>query len=75
MYKSHGHEVPLAKRQRMPKKAIQNILETRKVKLRRLLDHTSPDKHHQNMRIDFITPQIVLEMLRQENKAVAATAA
>jgi hypothetical protein len=31
-----------------------------------------PTKHHQNIRKEFITPQIVLEMLRQE-KAEAAT--
>ena len=43
MYESYGHEVPLVKRQRMPK-AVQNILEARKVKLRRLLDETSPDE-------------------------------
>ena len=34
-----------------------------------------PKKHHQNTRTEFITPKIVLEMLRQEKKAVAATAA
>ncbi len=32
-------------------------------------------KHHQHMRKEFITPQIVLEMLRQEKNAVAAAAA
>ena len=34
-----------------------------------------PTKHHQNIRKEFITPQIVLEMLRQENETVAARAA
>ncbi len=34
-----------------------------------------PTKHHQHMRKEFITPQIVLEMLRQENETVAARAA
>ena len=34
-----------------------------------------PTKYHQNMRKEFITPQIVLEMLRQEKTAVAAAAA
>jgi hypothetical protein len=34
-----------------------------------------PAKHHQNIRKEFITPQIVLEMLRQENQTVAARAA
>jgi hypothetical protein len=34
-----------------------------------------PTKHHQHMRKEIITPQIVLEMLRQENKAVTAAAA
>ena len=34
-----------------------------------------PEKHHQNIRKEFITPQIVFKMLRQENKSVAATAA
>jgi hypothetical protein len=34
MYKSYGHEIPLAMRQRMQETA-QNILATRKVKLRR----------------------------------------
>jgi hypothetical protein len=34
-----------------------------------------PAKHHQNIRKEFITPQIVLEMLRQENETVAARAA
>ena len=52
----------MAKGQRMPK-AIQNLLE---------LNYTDywtkhhPTKHHQNMRNEFITPQIVLEILRQE---------
>ena len=32
-------------------------------------------KHHQQMRKEFITPQIVLEMLRQENEMIAARAA
>ncbi len=32
-------------------------------------------KHHQHMRKEFITPQIVLEMLRQENEMVAPRAA
>ncbi len=35
--------------------------------------HTT--KHHQHMRKEFITPQIVLKMLRQENETVAARAA
>ena len=35
-----GHEIPLVKRQTMPR-AIQNILETGQIKLRRLLDKTS----------------------------------
>ena len=43
MYTSYGHEVPLVKRQRMTK-AVQNILEAKKVKLHRLLDKTSPDE-------------------------------
>ena len=43
MYKSYGHEVPLVMRQRMPT-TIQNILEARKVELRRLQDKTSPKK-------------------------------
>ncbi len=34
-----------------------------------------PAKHHQNIRKEFITPQIVLEMLQQENEMVAARAA
>ena len=34
-----------------------------------------PTKHHQNIRKEFITPQIVLEMLRQEQAQVAAAAA
>jgi hypothetical protein len=34
-----------------------------------------PAKHHQNIRKEFITPQIVLEMLRQENGTAAARAA
>jgi hypothetical protein len=34
-----------------------------------------PTKHHQHMRKEFITPQIVLEMLRQEKETVAARAA
>jgi hypothetical protein len=34
-----------------------------------------PKKHHQNTRKELITPQIVIEMLRQENKAVTAAAA
>ena len=34
-----------------------------------------PTKHHQNMRKEFITPQIVLEMRRQERMSVAAAAA
>jgi hypothetical protein len=34
-----------------------------------------PTKHHQQVRKEFITPQIVLEMLRQENETVAAKAA
>jgi hypothetical protein len=34
-----------------------------------------PTKHHQHIRKEFITPQIVLEMLRQENETVAARAA
>ena len=34
-----------------------------------------PTKHHQHMRNEFITPQIVLKMLRQEKKSVAAAAA
>ena len=34
-----------------------------------------PTKHHQNIRQEFITPQIVLEMLRQEQAQVAAAAA
>ncbi len=42
-HKSYGHEVPLATRQRMPE-TVQNILATRKIKVRRLLDETSPDK-------------------------------
>ena len=33
-----------------------------------------PTKHPQHMRKEFITPQIVLETLRQENEAVTATA-
>ena len=65
----------MAKGQRLPK-AIQNLLETREVK--NYADYWTkhhPTKHHQNMRKEFITPQIVLEMLRQENKAVTAAAA
>ena len=34
-----------------------------------------PTKNHQNIRKEFITPQIVLEMLRQEQAQVAAAAA
>jgi hypothetical protein len=34
-----------------------------------------PTKHHQNIRKEFITPQIVLEMLWQEQAQVAAAAA
>jgi len=34
-----------------------------------------PTKHHQNIRKEFITPQIVLEMLRMEQAQVAAAAA
>ena len=34
-----------------------------------------PTKHHQNTRKEFITPQIVLEMLRQEKAQIAAAAA
>ncbi len=34
-----------------------------------------PAKHHQNIRKKFITPQIVLEMLIQENETIAARAA
>ncbi len=34
-----------------------------------------PTKHHQNMRKEFMKPQKVLEMLRQEKNAVAAVAA
>ena len=34
-----------------------------------------PAKHHQNIRKEFITPQIVLEMLRQEKNTIAALAA
>ena len=56
-------------------KVIHNLLETRKVKLRRLLDQTSPDKTSSNIIKEFITPQIVLKMIRHENKAVAAAAA
>jgi hypothetical protein len=34
-----------------------------------------PTKHHQNIRKEFITPQIVLEMLRMEQAQVTAAAA
>ena len=34
-----------------------------------------PTKHHQHMRKEFITPQIVPKMLRQEKAAVTAAAA
>jgi hypothetical protein len=34
-----------------------------------------PTKHHQQVRKEFITPQIVIKMLRQENETVAAKAA
>ena len=34
-----------------------------------------PAKHHQNVRREFITPQLVLEMLRQEKSLRAAAAA
>ena len=61
-------------RQRMPE-AVQNILEAKKVKLRRLLDKKSPDKTSSTMRKEFITPQIVLKILRQENEKIAARAA
>jgi hypothetical protein len=54
---------------------VQNIFATRKVKLHRLLDKTLPKKTYQHMRKEFITPQIVLKMLRQENETVAARAA
>ena len=64
----------MAKGQIMPK-AIQNSLETREVKLRRLLDQTSSDKTSSKHRKEFITPQIVLKMLRKEKNAVAAVAA
>ena len=43
MYESHGHAISLVKGQRMPK-VVQNLLETREVKLHRLLDQTSSDK-------------------------------
>ncbi len=33
-----------------------------------------PTKHHQHMRKEFITPKIVLEMLRQEKETIAARA-
>ena len=55
--------------------ALQNLLETREVELRRLLDKNHPTKYHQHMRKEFITPQIVLEMIRQENEVVTAAAA
>jgi hypothetical protein len=34
-----------------------------------------PTKHHQHVRKEFITPQIVLKMLRQENETITARAA
>ena len=62
MYESYGHEVPLVKRQRMPK-AAQNLLETGKSNYADYWTKHHPTKHHQHMRNEFITPQIVLEML------------
>ena len=53
----------------------QNLLEARKVKLRRLWTKHHPTKNHQHMIKEFITPQIVLETLRQAKKAVEAKAA
>ena len=64
----------MAKRQRMPK-AIQNLLDTRRVKLRRLLDQTSPNKASLKHEKGIHYKKIVLEMLRQEKIAVAAAAA
>jgi len=54
---------------------IQNILATRKVKLSRLLEETSSNETSSHMRKEFITPQIVLKMLRHEKESGAASAA
>ena len=54
---------------------IQDLLETGKIELRSLLGNTSSNKTSSKKRKEFITPQIVLEMLRQEQAQVAAAAA
>jgi hypothetical protein len=54
---------------------IQDLLETGKIELRRLLGNTSSNETSSKKRKEFITPQIVLEMLRQEQAQVAAAAA
>ena len=74
--KSTGYVLPLVERTRMPR-AVQNILETRKIKLCRLLEKHHPAKHHQNTQKEFLMPHIVLEMLRieQQNSTAKATQA
>ena len=54
---------------------IQDLLETGKIELRSLLGNTSSNETSSKKRKEFITPQIVLEMLRQEQAQVAAAAA
>ena len=60
---------------RMPS-TILHILAARQTQLRRLLVKASHQaKHHQNVRREFLTPPIVVEMLQQENANYAAAAA
>ena len=51
----------------MPK-AIHNLWRPGKLNYTDYWTKHHPTKHHQNMRKEFITPQIVLELLRQEKK-------
>ena len=54
---------------------ILHLLATRQVELCQLLDKHHSEMHHRNMWKEFLTPHIVLKMLRMEQQSYAAYAA
>jgi hypothetical protein len=71
---SHGYAISLATRPRMST-AIPYTWRPGKMNFADYWTKHHPAPHHQNMRREFLTPHIILEMLRIEKQTYAARAA
>ena len=66
MNKGYGHAIPLAPGPRMPR-TISHILAAQELNYADYWTKHNQAKHNQNVRREFLTLHIVVEMLQQEN--------